>query len=58
MRQQLLGHVEERKEVQVESLTYHSTSIDAIEREIEHSMKKKWGRTYSVRGVQLCLNLL
>ena len=35
MRQELLGHVEERMEVQDESLTYHSTSVDANEREIE-----------------------
>ena len=35
MRQELLGHVEERMEVQDESLTYHSTSVDANEQEIE-----------------------
>ena len=35
MRQELLGHVEERMEVQDESLTYHSTSVDANEHEIE-----------------------
>ena len=35
MRQELLEHVEGRMEVQDESLTYHSTSVDANEREIE-----------------------
>ena len=40
MRQELLGHVEECMEVQDESLTYHSTSVDANEREIEELKRK------------------